>query len=261
MTFAVISIHDVAPFTWAECASLIADAERIGARTSLLVVPGPWKYPAVTEEPGFVRWLADLERRGHEIVAHGWEHRAVPDDDGQVGFTRRAVDRIVTRGCAEFGSLGTLEATRRAQRSLDALRGLGFEPTGFVAPGWSMSPAAADAIRAVGFDYSTTRLAIVDHHTGRSIPVPALCHRPGSSLAMFGARMLVAVTERRAAERRPVRLALHPADVHDARLVAATRRAVTTISRSNIETCTYAEALRECVGSSSSPPMVGGVRS
>jgi len=248
MTFAVISIHDVAPATRGECEALIADAERIGARTSLLVVPGPWKYPAATEDPGFARWLADLERRGHEIVAHGWEHRAVADDDGQVGLGHRVADRILTRGCAEFGNLGRAEAKRRAQRSLDALRELGAEPTGFVAPGWSMSPAAAAAVCEVGFAYTTTRLEIVDLRSRRSIPTPAVCHRPGSPLAMLGARMLVAITERRAAEHRPVRLALHPADMHDERLVVATNRAITALAASRLEIGTYAEVIDGCTG-------------
>jgi predicted deacetylase len=248
MTFAVISIHDVAPSTRAECEHLVAAAERIDARTSLLVVPGPWKYPAATEDPGFGPWLAGLERRGHEVVAHGWEHRAVPDADGTVGLGRRTADRVLTRGCAEFGALGAADAARRIDLALGALRGLGFAPSGFVAPGWSMSPAAAAAVRAAGVAYTTTRLAILDFVADRSLPVPAVCHRPGSPLTMLGARMLVAVVERRAAQRRPVRLALHPADVHDDRLTAATARAIATIGRSDLDTSTYAEAVERCRG-------------
>lgn len=260
MTFAVISIHDVAPSTRAECEQLVAAAERIEARTSLLVVPGSWRYPAATEDPRFGPWLAGLERRGHEVVAHGWEHRAVPDDDGTVGLARRTADRLFTRGCAEFGALGTAEAARRIDLALDTLHGLGFAPSGFIAPGWSMSPAAAAAVRAAGVAYTTTRLAIVDHVADRSLPVPAVCHRPGSPLTALGARMLVAIVERRAAQRRPVRLALHPADVHDDRLTAATTRAIAAIGRSELDTPTYAEAVARCrVPHHSSSTEIGAV--
>jgi predicted deacetylase len=246
MTFAVISIHDVAPSTRAECEQLVDAAERIDARTSLLVVPGPWRYPATTEDPEFGPWLAGLERRGHEVVAHGWEHRAVPDADGTVGFVRRSADRLLTRGCAEFGALGPTEAARRIDLALCTLHGLGFAPSGFVAPGWSMSPAAAAAVRTAGVAYTTTRSAIVDHVADRSIPVPAVCHRPGSPLTATGARLLVAIVDRRAAQRRPIRLALHPADVHDGRLTAATARAIATIGRSGLDATTYADAVARC---------------
>jgi predicted deacetylase len=260
MTFAVVSIHDVAPATRSECEQLVAEVERIGAAASLLVVPGPWKYPAVTEDPDFVDWLAGLAGRGHEIVVHGWEHRAVDDPTGEVDPVRRLADRILTRGCAEFGALGADEAARRASLALGAVRSLGIDPTGFVAPGWSMSRAATEGVRSVGYSYTATRLAIDDFATGRSIPAPAICHRPGSPLAVLGARMLVAVVEHRADEHRPVRLALHPADVHDDRLVRATRRAIAAIGRSRLETTTYAGAIEACCGALARPEVVNGGR-
>lgn len=246
MSVAVVSIHDVAPATRDECAHLLSLVEQRGTRVSLLVVPGPWRDSGIGGDADFVAWLRDASDRGHEVVAHGWEHRSVDDPSCRPHLGRRAAERLLTRGCAEFAALGHDEAARRARWSLDALRALGFSPTGFVAPGWSLSAAASEALRSVGFGYTTTRTAVVDYREPKSIAVPAVCHRPGSALSMLAARMVVAVVEMRCRDRRSIRLALHPDDVHDDRLDRATRRALEALVASPLALMTYAELVDAC---------------
>jgi hypothetical protein len=258
MGVAVISIHDVAPATLGECDHLVAIVESIDARASLLVIPGPWRVPVATEDPSFASWLLAASDRGHEIVAHGWEHRAVADPSYAVPTVRRAGERLLTRGCAEFAALGAEEARERAVRSLAALHELGASPTGFVAPGWSLSAAAEGVLADVGFGYTTTRRNVIDLIESRSIPIPAVCHRPGSALSAMAARMVVAVVEMRCRERRSIRLALHPDDVHDARLDSATQRAVHALDRSALDVVTYADVISSCRASVSVP--IGSVR-
>lgn len=246
MSVAVVSIHDVAPATRDECTHLLSLVEQLDARASLLVVPGPWRAPAMCDDVDFIGWLRRAEAAGHEVVAHGWEHRSVDDPTARPHIGRRAAERLLTRGCAEFAALGYDEAARRAEWSLDALRALGFSPTGFVAPGWSLSTAAAEALQSVGVGYTTTRTAVVDYVEPKSIAVPAVCHRPGSSLSMLAARMVVAVVEMRGRERRSIRLALHPDDAHDDRLDRATRRALDALASSPLELMTYGELVDAC---------------
>ncbi len=246
MSVAIVSIHDVAPATRDECTHLLSLVEDLGARASLLVVPGPWRHPVIGDDDDFVGWLRRAEVAGHEVVAHGWEHRSVIDPTWRPHLGRRAAERLLTRGCAEFAALGCDEAARRAEWSLDALRALGFSPTGFVAPGWSLSAAAAEALRSVGVGYTTTRTAVVDHLEPKSIAVPAVCHRPGSSLSMLAARMVVAVVEMRCRDRRSIRLALHPDDAHDDRLDRATRRALDALASSPLELMTYGQLVDAC---------------
>jgi predicted deacetylase len=246
VSVAVISIHDVAPATHAECEHLLAHVEELDAPASLLVVPGPWRGRQLGDDARFVAWLHAAQSRGHEIVAHGWEHRGVVDPTARPHLGKRLGERVLTRGCAEFATLGSAEAERRAASSLTALRSHGFEPTGFVAPGWSLSTAARDAVRAVGFEYTTTRLAVDDLTVPNSIAVPAVCHRPGSPLSMLAARMVVAVVEMRCRDRRSIRLALHPDDVHDERLDQATRRALQALRSCELDLVTYDELVRSC---------------
>lgn len=258
MSVAVVSIHDVAPATSDECTHLLSLVEQFGARASLLVVPGPWRDATIGDDAEFVDWLRGAVARGHEVVAHGWEHRSVDDPTSRVHLGRRAAERLLTRGCAEFAALGHDEAARRAGLSLDALRALGFAPTGFVAPGWSLSAASSEALRSVGFGYTTTRTAVVDYREPMSIAIPAVCHRPGSALSMFAARMVVAVVEMRCRDRRSIRFALHPDDVHDDRLDRATRRAIEALVSSPLELVTYAELVDACRAARIEPSMPTG---
>jgi predicted deacetylase len=154
---------------------------------------------------------------------------------------RRAVERVKTRGCAEFAALGYGEACRRASASLDALTALGFAPTGFVAPGWSLSPQAHQALATVGFRYTTTRRDVIDLATSVPTPIPAVCHRPGSMVSGAAARAVASWVQRRCRGGRAVRFALHPADVLDDRLDGATVRALDAIADSPLRAVTYQE--------------------
>ncbi len=243
MTVAIVSIHDVAPASHAEAMHLVAQVEEHGARASLLVIPGPWRDRRLGDDVEFVNWLHDARSRGHEIVAHGWEHRAADDPTARPHLGKRLTERVMTRGCAEFSGLGRIEAARRASLSLGALREQGFAPSGFVAPGWSLSPASFQALHDTGFEYTTTRLAVTDLATSNSMAIPAVCHRPRSPLSTFAARMVVAIVESRARDGRSVRLALHPDDVHDDRLDSATSRALRALRDAALTFVTYDELI------------------
>lgn len=255
VSIGVISIHDVAPATREECTTLLDTVERIGAKASLLVISGPWRGPMASQDPVFAEWLLAAGSRGHEIVAHGWQHRAVVDPALHVGAGSRLGERLLTRGCAEFAALGAAEASRRARTALVELRSLGADPTGFVAPGWSMSREALGVLGPAGFGYTTTRLAVIDLDEPKSLPIPAVCHRPRSVLTMLAARMLVSVVALRCREHRSIRLALHPDDTHDDRLVRATDHAVDALAASALQLMTYVELIAAC---RSRPPVGSG---
>ncbi|MEO1055844.1 MAG: polysaccharide deacetylase family protein [Actinomycetota bacterium] len=239
MTIAVISIHDVAPATLPACQRLLDLVETIDATASLLVVAGPWREPSIDDSAHFGPWLRSAEARGHEIVVHGWEHRAVNDPAGRTGRTRRIGDRLIARGCAEFGALGRDEALRRSAAGLSVLTGLGTSPIGFTPPGWLASPDAEQALAAVGFEYTTTRTAVIDLVRNRRVEIPALSHRSASPLAGVAARTIMAIGAHRCRHGDPVRLALHPPDVLDVRLATATEQLIDVIGASTLVPITY----------------------
>jgi predicted deacetylase len=162
---------------------------------------------------------------------------------------------LLTRGCSEFAALGADEASVRARNALVELRSLGADPTGFIAPGWSMSREALGVLGPAGFGYTTKRLTVIDLDEPKSLPIPAVCHRPKSVLTMLAARMLVSVVALRCREHRSIRLALHPDDTHDPRLVRATDQAIDALAASALQLMTYAELIAAC---RSGPPIGRG---
>lgn len=238
---AVISIHDVAPATFDRSRWLLDTVERVDLRASLLVIPGPFGGHTVGDAPDFTRWLLAAEQRGHEVVVHGWEHRAVDDPASTVTGTRRVINRLVARGCAEFGALGFDEAAHRARSGLDALRAIGASPIGFTPPGWLISNPASWALREAGFEYTTTRPAVHDLRDGRRLEVPAYAQRSQSLLTRPGATVVESIVRSRLATGRSVRLALHPADADHARLRASTGSLVVAIASSRARPMVYAD--------------------
>lgn len=235
----IVSIHDVAPATMPEVAVLVGMAERVGLPTSLLVVPGPWRPPVMAEAPWFVDELHRLAGRGHEIVVHGWEHRAVDDPARSVGRFERSAGRVLTRGCAEFAELGDREAAARVRSGLDAVRAIGFDPIGFTPPGWLASPEADRALAAAGYRYTTSRTSVIDLVHGVRHPVPAWSQRVGSPLTAGVAALVERLVGRRLRAGMDVRIPLHPGDARVPAVVASVARLLGSVRPD--DSCTYGE--------------------
>ncbi len=242
--YVVISIHDVAPASFEPSRRLVELVEAIGARASLLVIPGRWRGRDLRGSADFVSWLRDAEVAGHEVVVHGWEHVAVRDHRTTVRAGRRAVNRVRTRGCAEFSSLGAEEARRRAGDALRTLVDVGTEPVGFTPPGWLASAAAMWMLRDLGFDYTTSRNAIHDLSDGRRIDVPAYCQRAASPLARPGATAVERIVRSRLGGRRPVRIALHVDDLAHPRLARSAETLLAAVAASEVVPVVYRDVVR-----------------
>jgi len=220
MTGLVVSLHDVASAT-AEPARRWMDLfEARGLPVSVLVVPGPWQGmgPVDLDWP-LCAWLRSLHASGHDIAQHGWSH--IESGTTTRGVAARSAGRLVARGCAEFWHLDRAEATRRLELGRAAIAAAGLDVTGFVAPGWLMSPEARGAVKSAGFRYTTTHATVSDFAGEREWTCPVLSQRPGSSLAGPGARATVHIPEWTVRRRRPLRIAAHPADLDDRRTTDA----------------------------------------
>ncbi len=208
----VVSIHDVAPATFDQCRRLLALCESSGVRTTLLVVPGPWRGQQIGEHLEFQRWLDCAAVHGHEISLHGWCHEAsglgnAPSPMGQLA------NRFLARGCGEFADVTRSEALSLIEKGLKALANIGHYPVGFTAPGWLLSNGARRALIDLGFAYTTTHLEVVDLQHNRALRMPALCQRPDSMLTPMGAWLVRRILVSRVVQGQPVRLALHPRDI------------------------------------------------
>ncbi|MFI9202447.1 DUF2334 domain-containing protein [Streptomyces sp. NPDC053048] len=236
----VVSVHDVAPWSFDRCRQWLDELDRRGVPATLLLVPGAWRGVPLPQAPALVRWLHDAREGGHELALHGWSHQAVPG--GPLG--RRWVNAVVARGCAEFCALGERAARERLEKGVSALASVGITARGFTPPGWLASPGTVAALRGLGFDYTASHLAVRDLRTGDRHRVPALSHRPGGLGERAGAALMRAAARHRAAAGRPFRLALHPADLDRPGLRACALAAVDDALAAGARPCTYADLVR-----------------
>lgn len=238
----VVSLHDVAPASAAASAAWLDVVESHGWRATLLVIPGAWRGATLGEDAGFVDWLHAAADRGHELALHGWEHHGVLcDGRGPRHRLRRCRGNVFARGCAEFNELDAVEARRRIHAGRRALSSVGIEPVGFTPPGWLASHDTVTVLRDEGFRYTTTQWAVLDLVGRRTIRMPAISQRPGSSLTLAASRANERVVGAFAARRRSLRIALHPDDLRHDELAAATHRMFTGLTRAGARSCTYEE--------------------
>ena len=219
-----VSVHDVAPVTWDECARL-AEALREVADIPLtwLVVPHYHRAggDAARMEAGLERALA----RGDELALHGFTHLDTEPRGPGLGerFLRGAYSRE-----GEFAALPADEAARRIQRGLDWFAERGWPVRGFVPPAWLMGPGAWQALRAFDFDYTTTFRRFHLLPGDASVLSPSLVYAARNHSGRLASPPLAHALALLLARRPLVRLSLHPPDVRYPRLL---RHAQATLRR------------------------------
>lgn len=258
-----VSIHDVAPATWDECARLAAAIREVAdIPLTWLVVP---HYHRAGEPGG-----ADLARmeaglgaalaRGDELVLHGYTHL---DTGAQpVGWRQRFLRGTYSRE-GEFAALPADEAERRIRLGLDWFGERGWPVSGFVAPAWLLGEGAWQALARFDFAYTTT-FARFHLLAGGAAPGAAATAYPSvySPSLVYAARNrsgrmcspLIADVLAAALGRAPlIRLSLHPPDVRYPRLrqhaqrtverLLARRRAMTKAGFAQLLTSTVPSSL------------------
>ena len=231
----VVSIHDVAPSTAWAARAWVEELDRRHVPATLLVVPGPWEGPPLRLDRDLVAWLHERRALGDEIAQHGWTHRRVA---GAPAW-RRAVASVAARGCAEFWSLDTREAKRRIVLGRDVLERAGFGAVGFTPPGWLASRPTLEVLTELGYEYATTRSAVLDLSTGATYRVPALSQRPGAAGEAIGRTVVDGWARRLVRHGASVRVALHPLDLDNPALVDSNLAVVDQFLEAGAKARTY----------------------
>lgn len=209
-----VSLHDVAPVTAELSRRWLELLEARSLRVSLLVVPGPWRGGDMRSSSSFLSWLRRAESNGHEVVLHGWDHTRAERPVGLRGH----YGALMARGCEEFWTIPYEKAMGKIGNGLAVLRSEGFDPVGFVAPGWLASNDSLRALRTLSMRYTVTHTRLIDIETTASERILVTSQRPGSlagsALALGTRGLLNSVTTLA----RPVRIAIHPDDLNEERL-------------------------------------------
>ena len=236
----VVSVHDVAPATAEASRRWVEILDSLQIKSSLLVVPGRWRGRDLMSTPSFVTWLKGAAAEGHEIVLHGLEHSVTAR--APKSPLRDRMGRLMARGCQEFWNLDETQAAHRIATGLDVLHELGFEPQGFVAPGWLMSDGTRRALRSSGLKFTCDHTRLIDLVSGDSRRVITTSQRPHSVLALPGVLVADFIAEAHVRTDRSFRIALHPEDLGSSRLRDSNIRACRSAQRHGFESNTYAQA-------------------
>jgi predicted deacetylase len=213
-----VSLHDVAPATWAACERLLALTDAQGVPATLLVVPHYHAGMRADGDPAFGAALRERVARGDEVVLHGYHH----EDRGAWARSPREwlARRIYTASEGEFAAIDAASAAALIARGRAVLATLGLVPAGFVAPAWLMNEATVAALSASGLRYAASRDALIDLGSARRVAAPSLVYstrarwRRTLSKAWNAARLATLDGAPR------IRAALHPADAAHAAVLA-----------------------------------------
>lgn len=230
----LVSVHDVGP-KFGDGVRALADrlSRRLdGPHFAMLVVPDHWGEAPIARDPAFAARLRDWADAGVEMFVHGWHHR---DDAAHASAFARFKARHLTAGEGEFLGLGYDEALRRLHAGRDVVeQATGRHAAGFVAPAWLYGPAARRAVAAAGFRLAEDHLRVWDPHDGRVLARGPVVTWASRSEARIRSSLLAAAVLRTLLPSTPtIRVAVHPGDVGDARLLASIDRTLARVRRSH----------------------------
>ena len=208
----VVSLHDVSPHTQAACGEILAALRALDVpQTSLLVIPDHHRRGPFFEDAEFCTWLTARAHEGHEIVTHGYFHQRSRRPGESVA--QKLATRIYTADEGEFYDLDRATARELVARGNAELQRAGFSPHGFIAPAWLLSGEAADALRDLGVEYTTTLGAVTDLRTGQSWSSQSLVWSVRSGWRRGVSRAWNAALFRRLRRRPLLRVSIHPVDL------------------------------------------------
>lgn len=212
-----VSLHDVAPATWASCQRVL-DAVREVADVPLTLLVVPAYHGACSAQSGFERTMSAQLAAGHELALHGYFHvdPHVPSDI--VDWFRR---RVYTAGEGEFCGLSAEEARERLILGRRWFAANNWPLSGFVAPAWLLGTGAWKALREThGLQYTSTLTQMVMLPEARAMRAPCLTYSVRHAWRRPASIVWNTWLARVAADAPVLRLGLHP---HDAECNAVRR--------------------------------------
>jgi predicted deacetylase len=218
-----VSIHDVAPDTWPDCACLQRAIQAV-ADIPLTWLVVPRYHDRVLAAPAMERALDAVLEQGHELALHGYTHLDSAAPGG--GWRSRFLRGVYTTGEGEFAAIDAAEARQRIALGLAWFAERGWPVHGFVPPAWLLSEGAWNAVRHSGFDYTTTFTHFHLLKTGAALWSPSLVYTARNAAGRLLSPRLADILAARLAPAPLVRLSLHPADARHPALIRHAQRLV-----------------------------------
>lgn len=238
-----VSIHDVAPGTWEECARL-ARAMREVAQIRLTWLVVPRYHERLDDECAMRRGLDAALAHGDELALHGYTH--LDTARAADGLRQRFLRGVYTQREGEFAALAAEEARERIALGLEWFRQRDWPVAGFVPPAWLLGDASWRVLPEFAFSYTTTFTRFHLLRQGRSVFAPSLVYTARNALGRATSPLAASAAARCMAQSPLMRLSLHPPDVRHPQLVAHAQRLVERMLATR-EAVTKAECARRLV--------------
>ncbi len=215
---ALISVHDVMPETLDAVEGHIEGLRALGhQRMTLLVVPGR-RWNADTIER-----LAQWQREGLELAAHGWHHRAQ-----RLGGPYHWLHAgLISRHCAEHLALDELQIVELMEAAADWFSDQGLQrPETYVPPAWALGSLSRDQLARLPYKRIETTCGLLSTVDGRLDHLPLVGFEADTAarehLLRRWNRFQIKWAWRR---QRPLRIGIHPRD-HELRLADDLQRLI-----------------------------------
>ena len=236
-----VSLHDVAPATWASCQRVLSAVREVAdIPLTLLVVPA--YHGQCSAQPEFEQAIGTQLAAGHELALHGYFHLdpQVPSD--LLDWVRR---RIYTNGEGEFSGLPEEEAHERLTLGARWFAANGWPLSGFVAPAWLLGTEAWKALRTRrDLQYTSTLTKLIALPEGHAIAAPCLTYSVRSAWRRPTSILWNSFLSRITDHTSVLRLGLHPNDA-EFRSVRRSWQRLLERALTNRTAVTKAEFLRQ----------------
>jgi uncharacterized protein len=222
----LVALHDVTPAH----AGRIARAERLFAslgipRVTYLLVPDFHASAPAHESRDFVEWCRSPRAFDVRWFLHGYFHSDsihVTSAAGRLSFAEWFGKAFLTAGEGEFLTLRGHRLRARLEAGVQSFaRCLGEQPAGFVAPAWLFNEELMPALARLGVLFTESHFHVFHVQMQQALKSPVITWATRTRIRRHGS-LIASALERRLWARRPVvRVALHPADFDDDRIVAS----------------------------------------
>ena len=238
-----VSIHDVAPATWPQCAYLLQAIRAVAdIPVSLLVVPAYHRQGA--PDRNFDQRLEQRLARGDELVLHGYTH--LDEGPPASGWRDTLVRGVYTRWEGEFHAIDCAEARRRLALGRKWFAQRGWPLEGFVAPAWLMGQGAWQALAEFQFNYTTTLRRFHLLAEAEVIDSPSLVYTVRNGVRRYASRAWNDAVFHGLARNPLLRLGLHPVDAACPDIVRHAQRLIAEALHDRRQPMTKAAFARAC---------------
>jgi len=238
----IVSLHDVHPGNFELYEKYIEKLQSLGInRTSILAVPYWHKEYKTEEHPEFCKWLNDKQNQGHEILLHSFYH--IEEDKKAQSLKEYITANFYTAGEGEFFRISFDAAKEKIEQGMQVLNAINIHPQGFVAPAWLINDNAINALRKLGFAYTTTFHGIKNIKDNSFIQSPVIVYSSRTFLRRTVSCIWEPIWTKINKNREILRVALHPCDLEYPKMEKSITNQIIYLAK-NREHVTYKDILK-----------------